>query len=61
MGIKQVQRSVDSVLYYARAIENTILVALNEIDLSQAKPTTANNDKIKMLLNYLFAYPNAKK
>ena len=48
-----------SFLYYARAIDNTITTALNEITLKQSKPTENMNEKIQMLLNYLSTYPNA--
>ena len=51
---------VGSFLYYARAIDNTIATALNEIALKQSKPTETTNDKIDMLLNYLATYPNAR-
>ena len=59
-GIKRVQSIVGSFLYYARAIDNTILVALNEIAAAQAAPTQQTNEKIKMLLDYLSTYPEAK-
>ena len=52
--IKQVQRTAGSFLYYARAIDNIIVPALNEIALSQAKPTKNTDYKIQMLLDYLF-------
>ena len=55
-----VQRVVGSFLYYARAIDNTIITALNEIASMQAKPTSKTIEKIKMLLDYLNTYPNAK-
>ena len=56
---KQVQSVVGSFLYYGRAIDNTILPALNEISLMQSAPTTKTNKKINMLLNYLNTYKNA--
>ena len=59
-GIKHVQRVVGSFLYYARAIDNTIITALNEIASMQAHPTQKTNDKIKMLLDYLHTHPNAR-
>ena len=57
---KYVQQVVGSFLYYARAIDNTIITALNEIALIQAKPTENTQQKIDMLLNYLHTYPNAR-
>ena len=40
-GTKQIQSIVGSLLYYARAIDNTILPALNTISAQQSKPTQA--------------------
>ena len=59
-GIKYVQRTIGSFLYYGRAVDNTILTALNDISLSQAKPTENTIKKIQMLLDYLNTYPNAR-
>ena len=58
-GKRFVQSSVGSMLYYARAIEHTILVALNDIALDQAQPTQKTEQKIKQLFDYLATYPNA--
>ena len=38
-GIKHFQSTTGSLLYHSRAIDPTLLVALNEIDISQAAPT----------------------
>ena len=38
-GIKYVKQVVDSLLYYARAIDGTMLTSLNTIGSEQAKPT----------------------
>jgi len=59
-GIKFVQRSVGSFFYYARAVDNTILPALNEISLYQEKPSNNTLQKLQMLFDYLNTYPNAK-
>ena len=59
-GIKYTQQTVGSFLYYGRAVDNTILTAINEISAMQAKPTKLTLQKIQMLLNYLNAHPNAK-
>ena len=59
-GIKYVQRTVGSFLYYTIAIDNTILPALNETALSQAKPTQNTLGKMQMLLDYLNTYLDAK-
>ena len=47
-------------MFYARAIDNTILPTLNEIAAFQATPTEQANAKITMLLDYLSTYPNAR-
>ena len=54
------QSIVGSFLYYGRAVDNTILPALNEISLMQAAPTENTNKKIQMLLDYLHNFSNAK-
>jgi len=59
-GKKHTQRVVGSFLYYGRAVDNTILTAINEISASQAKPTQTTLQKIQMLLDYLHTYPSAK-
>ena len=56
---KLVQSVTGSLLYYGRALDPTILPALNEIANSQAAPTAATMDKVKMLLDYMSTYPNA--
>ena len=50
-GITRVQSIVGSFLYYTRAIDNTLLVALNKIAATQAAPTQQTNQKITMLLD----------
>ena len=53
----KVQSIVGSLLYYARAIDNTLLPALNTIAASQAAPTTATMKKCKRILDYVATYP----
>ena len=59
-GIKLVQQIVGIFLVNLRAIDNTILTALNEIVAHQAVPTELTNENITMLLDYLSTYPDAK-
>ena len=47
-------------MYYARAVDPTILTALNEIAMQQAKPTKYTMEKCKRLLDYATTYPNGK-
>ena len=58
-GIKYVQQVVGSLLYYARAIDSTILPALNTIGSEQAKPKQNTKKKCVRLLDYVATYPNA--
>ena len=54
-----IQSIVGSFLYYGRAVDPTILPAINEIGLSQATPTQNTLLKCKQLLDYLHTHPNA--
>ena len=57
---KLVQSITGSLLYYARAIDSTMLQALNEIASQQACPTQYTLQKCRRLLDYATTYPNAK-
>jgi hypothetical protein len=57
-GTRLVQSKVGTFLYYGRAVEPTILVALNEIGIDQSKPTQNTVDQLDMLMDYLATYPN---
>jgi hypothetical protein len=57
--IKRVQSINGTLLYYARAIDPTMLVALNEISTSQAAPTTDTLKKCNQVLDYAATHPNA--
>ena len=59
-GIKYVQSVVGSLLYYSRAVDPTMLPALNEISAVQASPTEDTLKLCQMLLDYAATYPNAK-
>jgi hypothetical protein len=54
-----VQSCVGSFLYYARAVDATMLPAINEISGSQAKPTVNTLKACKMLMDYAATYPVA--
>ena len=51
-GTKNVPSVVGSFLYYSRAIDSTLLVALNEIAAHQSSPTQYISSKCKQLLDY---------
>jgi hypothetical protein len=50
---KRIQQNVGSFLYYARAVDPTILMALSEIALQQAAPTRI---KLYVSINFLNVY-----
>ncbi|KAL7551824.1 hypothetical protein ACHAWF_015016 [Thalassiosira exigua] len=49
---KYVQQVLGTFLYYARAVDCTMLVALSAIASEQANPTTATMAKVKQFLDY---------
>ena len=57
--ITKIQSIAGSFLYYGRAVDPTILPAVNEIGISQAKPTTQTSAKCKQLCDYVFTHPQA--
>jgi hypothetical protein len=59
-GICQVQSIIGSILYYARAVDPTMLPALNDISSKQSKATEDTQRQCTMLLDYAATYPNAK-
>ena len=56
---QHVQSTTGSFLYYGRAIDYTILPALNDIASMQAHPTERTKQKAKRLMDYLHTYTNA--
>jgi hypothetical protein len=59
-GTKRLQEIIGTFLYYGRAIDNTMLVALNELGTAQAHETEATARATIKLLNYAATYPDAK-
>jgi hypothetical protein len=53
-----VQEIVGSLLYYARAVNNKLLVALNAIAACQANSTIDTEQAVKLLLDYVATYLN---
>jgi hypothetical protein len=54
----RIHKIVGSLLYYARAVENKLLVALSAIAARQAKATVATEQAVHLLPNYVATYPN---
>jgi hypothetical protein len=59
-GIKQVQKIVGSILYYAMAVDMTVLMARSAIAAKQTKATTKTMGKCIQLLDYLASNSEAK-
>ena len=57
---KYVQKVIGALLYYARAIDCTMLVTLSKLSNMQAKPTQLTLKLIQHLLDYCTTNPNAK-
>ena len=56
-GTKRVQGIVGALLYYARAVDNKLLVGLSAIGSHQAAATQRTNDAINQILDYCATYP----
>jgi hypothetical protein len=57
--IKAVQKIVGSILYYARAVDMTVLMALSTIASEQTKGTERTMEKAMQVLDYLATHPDA--
>jgi hypothetical protein len=58
-GTKHVQEIVGVLLYYARAVDPTMLCAVSKIGSAQAKPTRAVLHAARHILEYAACHPNA--
>eukprot|EP00804_Cyclotella_cryptica_P026588 CCRYP_014016-RE/>CCRYP_014016-RE protein AED:0.30 eAED:0.32 QI:0/0/0/1/0/0/2/0/287 len=56
-GIKRIQGIVGSLLYYAQAVDNKLLVALSTISLQQTAATQNTAAEVHQLLDYVTIYP----
>ena len=56
---KYVQQVVSSSLSYARAIDNTILLALSAVVSNQANPAGATMKRVHQLLDNMACHPKA--
>jgi hypothetical protein len=54
-----IQKVTGSVLYYARAIDPTVLMPLNDIATEQTKATEKTQASMNQLLDYLVTHPDA--
>jgi hypothetical protein len=58
-GLTGIQESTGTLLFYGRAIDCTMLVALGTIASNQSKGTQATDQALTQLLNYVAARPDA--
>ena len=58
-GRVAVQKIVGSILYYARAVHMTVLMALSTIASMQTKGTEQTMEKALQILDYLATHPDA--
>ena len=54
-----IQQVTGTFLYYARAVDGSMLVALSAIATAQASPTEATMVKTKLFLDYVASHPDA--
>ena len=58
-GINRIQQIIGTLLYYARAVDPTMLVALSTLSSQQAQATTRTAQRLTQLLNYVATHPDA--
>ena len=58
--VTRVQEIIGTILYYALAIDNTMLVVLGDLASAQSQPTEATWEKIVWILNYAATHPNTE-
>jgi hypothetical protein len=59
MDIRRVQEVLGTLLYYVRAIDNTMVTSIGEIATQQASATQFTMKAITKLLNYSASNPDA--
>ncbi len=55
---QRIQEIIGSLLYYAHAVDNKLLVVLSAIAARQSKATVATKITVGLLLDYVATYPN---
>ena len=56
---RRIQQVVGTILYYARAVDMTVLAALSSIASQQSKATEGTMAQLKHMLDYLATHPDA--
>ena len=59
-GIQKIQQIADSILYYARAVDMTVIMALSSIASEQMTATEKTQKRCVQLLDYLASNSEAK-
>eukprot|EP00978_Attheya_sp_CCMP212_P041881 scaffold245865_cov61-Attheya_sp.AAC.1 len=59
VGLKRIQGIVGTLLYYARALDSTMLMAIGSISSAQANGTEATAKAVAHLLDYCATHPEA--
>jgi hypothetical protein len=54
----RIHKIVGSLIYYAHAVDNKLLVALSVISARQAKATVTTEQAVHLQLDYVATYPN---
>ena len=57
-GLARIQRIIGTLLFYGRAINSTLVVALGTLSATQSKGTAATAQAITQLLNYCATHPD---
>ena len=57
--IKRIQQIIGTIMYYARAVDLTTLVALSSIAAEQTKATKNTEKRVAQLLDYLHTHKDA--
>ncbi len=55
---RRIQEIVGALFYYARAVDNKLLVAISVISPHQSKATIVTEQAVNLLLDYVATYPN---
>jgi hypothetical protein len=58
--VNKIQRLTGTLLYYARAVDPTLIIPINVLASEQSKATAVTADKVIKLLNYCNAHPETK-
>eukprot|EP00957_Ditylum_brightwellii_P108784 8298631-Ditylum_brightwellii.AAC.1 len=58
-GKCRIQQVIGTLMYYARAVDPTMLMLINAIAIQQARPTSKTLEDMTHLLNYCATHPDA--